>query len=162
MLPTMHPILILLSLFVFAGCLPNPESIKEEVYEQQRADYLALRNFDDKRAVDAFDHYFDANQFRRKYWIHMSATPTNGFWWYPVTVTLERREVIQLLDGLVGLLGPTGVYTYFPSSYTMTAVEGEVGEWLSEPIVLGVVLVLFGIAYGIRFIRGLMRTGKVR
>lgn len=77
----MRRLSILLSFVFVAGCMPSASGIKEREYERQRAVYLALKDSKDQQAIKAFDHFFDAERFRRDYWIHLASGRTNGFWW---------------------------------------------------------------------------------
>jgi hypothetical protein len=66
---------------VFAGCTRRASEIKEGEFARQRADYLALTEPKDQQAVEAFNHFFDAERFRQEYWIHLASGSTNTFWW---------------------------------------------------------------------------------
>ncbi len=94
----MRLLYILVPLLVVAGCSPSASKLKERTFEQQRADYLALKNPEDQQAIEAFDHFFETERFRHDYWIHLASGKTNGLWWGTVQDSPEfRRYTVYMI-----------------------------------------------------------------
>jgi hypothetical protein len=87
--------------------MPSASDIKERVFEQDRADYLALNDPEDQQAIQTFNQFFDAEAFRHDYYIHLVSGSTNAFWWYRLEEYPEGGPYTLYMKplSLVGLTG---------------------------------------------------------